>query len=315
MDPFAHLLTPSQSPARRCRGRIVPDRRRMLVIDPRRRRRATCPERPSRPKHRNPSPRSSSAAPVRWRGHASSDGWGRAGSAVRSGRRSPRANSRHPRRQHRRCRLAAYAGARHAPQDQNHRPRHRDAAAPARLQGISLPAAAPTFRDGPQDCEPDITTPPPPVCRGSACPPPGGPGVIVTPPPSGGGGFGAGYLAALPRIAEGARANPGPALYAKQVLVLIDQAQPAALEDILAQQYNLQRLNNQTLTLIAARAQLYAIPDGRTVAALVVGSRRRSPRTPRPRQLRLPPAGRNQQDAAGGGAAIRPVQNVGRARA
>ena len=107
------------------------------------------------------------------------------------------------------------------------------------------------------------------MCRGSACPPPGGPGVIVTPPPSGGGGFGAGYLAALPRIAEGARANPGPALYGKQVLVLIDQGQPAALEDILAQQYNLQRLNNQTLTLIAARAQLYAIPDGRTVAALV----------------------------------------------
>jgi subtilisin family serine protease len=95
--------------------------------------------------------------------------------------------------------------------------------------------------------------------------------VIVTPPPlpPGGGGFGAKYFAALPRIAEGARANPGPPLYAKQVLVLIDQGQPAALEDILAQQYNLQRLNNQTLTLIAARAQLYAIPDGRTVAALV----------------------------------------------
>ena len=113
--------------------------------------------------------------------------------------------------------------------------------------------------------------PPPPICRGSSCPPPGGPGVIVTPPPlpPGGGGFGANYFAALPRIAEGARANPGPALYAKQVLVLIDQAQPAALEDILAQQYNLQRLNDQTLTLIAARAQLYAIPDGRTVAALV----------------------------------------------
>ena len=50
---------------------------------------------------------------------------------------------------------------------------------------------------------------------------------------------------------------------------MIDQGQPAALEDTLAQQYNLQRLNNQTLTLIAARAQLYAIPDGRTVAALV----------------------------------------------
>lgn len=113
--------------------------------------------------------------------------------------------------------------------------------------------------------------PPPSVCHGSNCPPPGGPGVIVTPPPlpPGGGGFGTTYLAALPRIAEGARANPGPVLYGKQVLVLIDQAQPAALEDTLAQQYNLQRLNDQTLTLIAARAQLYAIPDGRTVAALV----------------------------------------------
>ena len=51
--------------------------------------------------------------------------------------------------------------------------------------------------------------------------------------------------------------------------MLIDQGQPAALEDTLAQQYNLQRLNGQTVTLIAARAQLYAIPDGRTVAAVV----------------------------------------------
>lgn len=121
--------------------------------------------------------------------------------------------------------------------------------------------------------EPKITgpsTPPPPGgCTGSRCPPPGGPGVIVTPPPSGGGGFGASYLAALPRIAEGARANAGPPFYTRQVLVLIDQAQPAALEDTLAQQYNLQRLNNQVLTLVNARAQLYAIPDGRTVAALV----------------------------------------------
>ena len=53
------------------------------------------------------------------------------------------------------------------------------------------------------------------------------------------------------------------------MLVLIDQGQPAALEDTLAQQYNLQRLNGQTVTLIAARAQLYAIPDGRTVATVV----------------------------------------------
>lgn len=132
----------------------------------------------------------------------------------------------------------------------------------------------------PKTVSPTIVTPPPsgckgthchppPGCSGSACPPPGGPGVIVTPPPAGGGGFGTGYLAALPHIAEGARANPGPVLYGKQVLVLIDQAQPVALEDTLAQQYNLRRLNNQTLTLIAARAQLYAIPDGRTVAALV----------------------------------------------
>ena len=124
----------------------------------------------------------------------------------------------------------------------------------------------------PCKAEPKITgpaTPPPPGrCTGPRCPPPGGPGVIVTPPPSGG-GFGASYLAALPRIAEGARANPGPPFYTRQVLVLIDQAQPAALEDTLAQQYNLQRLNNQVLTLVDARAQLYAIPDGRTVAALV----------------------------------------------
>jgi subtilisin family serine protease len=140
---------------------------------------------------------------------------------------------------------------------------------PPGCKGSACPPPRPPSVTDPKIASPTITTPPPPVCRGSACPPPGGPGVIVTPPPlPGGGGFGANYFAALPRIAEGARANPGPALYGKQVLVLIDQGQPAALEDILAQQYNLQRLNNQTLTLIAARAQLYAIPDNRTVAAL-----------------------------------------------
>lgn len=93
----------------------------------------------------------------------------------------------------------------------------------------------------------------------------------MTPPPlpPGGGGFTADYFAALPRIAEGARTTPGLPFYTRQVLVLIDQGQPATLEDALAQQYNLQRLNDQTLSLIAARAQLYIIPDGRTVAAVV----------------------------------------------
>jgi len=51
--------------------------------------------------------------------------------------------------------------------------------------------------------------------------------------------------------------------------VLIDQAQPSALEDTLAQQYRLQRINAQVLTLLAARAQLYAIPDGRPVGTVV----------------------------------------------
>ena len=195
-------------------------------------------------------------------------GPGRVG--VPNGPRSPRANSRHPRRQHRRAPTCGVRGR--PPCTTRTKTTGPVIVTPPPRQAARdrLPAAAPAFRGGPKIAGPTITTPPPPpVCRGSACPPPGGPGVIVTPPPSGGGGFGAGYLAALPRIAEGARANPGPALYAKQVLVLIDQGQPAALEDILAQQYNLQRLNNQTLTLIAARAQLYAIPDGRTVAALV----------------------------------------------
>jgi subtilisin family serine protease len=53
------------------------------------------------------------------------------------------------------------------------------------------------------------------------------------------------------------------------VLVLIDQDRPATLEDELAQQHNLQRLAGQAITLLAARAQLYAIPDGRTVPAVV----------------------------------------------
>jgi subtilisin family serine protease len=53
------------------------------------------------------------------------------------------------------------------------------------------------------------------------------------------------------------------------VLVLLDGGQPATLEDELAQQYNLQRLTGGTLTLIGARSQLYAVTDGRTVAAVI----------------------------------------------
>jgi subtilisin family serine protease len=92
----------------------------------------------------------------------------------------------------------------------------------------------------------------------------------VTPPPDGGGdGFGASYFASLPRVTEGALVHRGPPIFPRHVLVLIDQARPPALEDALAQQYRLQRINGQVLTLIAARAQLYAIPDGRPVATVV----------------------------------------------
>ena len=90
------------------------------------------------------------------------------------------------------------------------------------------------------------------------------------PAPPGGGRFNAAYLRSLPRISEGsgARQNLGT-FFRKQVLVLLDQGQPGSIEADLARQYRLQRINGQTLTLIAARAQLYGIPDGRTVAAVV----------------------------------------------
>ena len=114
-----------------------------------------------------------------------------------------------------------------------------------------------------------VTPPPPPRCKGSACPSP--PGVIGTPDvsPPGGGHFNPRYFESLPRITEGGRVDRGPPAFPKLVLVLLGQGQPATVEDALAQQYRLRRVNGETLTLLAARAQLYAIPDDRTVATVV----------------------------------------------
>lgn len=130
----------------------------------------------------------------------------------------------------------------------------------------------PPCTTGPKTAGPTIVTPPPPPgCKGSRCSPPDSPPLIVTPdpiPPSGR-RFDTRYFKSLPRFAEGARVDRGPIVFRQHVLVLIDQSQPAALEDDLARQYRLRRINGQILTLIAARAQLYAIRDGRTVAAVV----------------------------------------------
>ena len=128
---------------------------------------------------------------------------------------------------------------------------------------------------------PKITTPAPSPCGTSAakpCPPPPSSGLplIVTPPPPSvhypgapGGRFGATYLDSLPRFSERAPAGSPATAFPKQLLVLLNQTQPAVVEDDLARQYRLQRVSGQTLTLLAARAQLYAIPDRRSVAAVV----------------------------------------------
>lgn len=131
----------------------------------------------------------------------------------------------------------------------------------------------PPCRTAPKTASPAIVTPPSgPGCKGSACPPPSRPPLILTPgatSPPRGGRFDASYFGSLPRIAEGRQVHRGPPVFPRHVLVLIDQGQPATLEDDLARQYRLRRVNGQVLTLIAARAQLYAIRDGRTVAAVV----------------------------------------------
>jgi len=122
-------------------------------------------------------------------------------------------------------------------------------------------------------------SPPPPGCGSAGGPPcnrPDKPRIIAVPLPPlppGDDRFTPRYLSSLPRLSEGARARSSPALPAaspaNQVLVLVDQAQPATLEDDLAQQYQLRRVSGQNLTLLAARAQLYDIPDSRTVATVV----------------------------------------------
>ena len=75
----------------------------------------------------------------------------------------------------------------------------------------------------------DTAPPRPPECKSSRCP--GGPPAIVyaDPAPPGGGRFSANYLGSLPRISEGAGGRPELGIFfRKQVLVLLDQGQPAA---------------------------------------------------------------------------------------
>ena len=155
MDPFAHLLN-----LRKTRGKSLPSRcrtaagRRRIWSDWRRWCRGAGA---FTPKHRNPSPRSSSAAPSAGAGTLQArQGPGRV--EVRRGRRPRRSRIPPPkpgRRRHRRPDVRRTRAPALHHRNQNHRPRHRDAAAPARLQWDRQAAAAPTIRDRPRDCRPD----------------------------------------------------------------------------------------------------------------------------------------------------------------
>ena len=63
-----------------------------------------------------------------------------------------------------------------------------------------------------------------------------------------------------------ATANPATA---RQLLVLLAQNQPTAVEDQIARAYRLQRLNGSEIPLLGARAQVYRIGDQRPVQAVI----------------------------------------------
>ena len=62
--------------------------------------------------------------------------------------------------------------------------------------------------------------------------------------------------------------RPVPAA-ARQLLVLLAQNQPAAVEDQIASAYRLQRLSGSEIALIGARAQVYRIDDRRSMQSVI----------------------------------------------
>lgn len=102
-------------------------------------------------------------------------------------------------------------------------------------------------------------------CRGGG----GNPLVAIPIPGSGDGGP---YLRSLDTRQErtpptrAVTANPAAA---RQLLVLLAQDQPAAVEDQIASAYRLQRLSGSEIPLLGARAQVYRIDDRRPVQSVI----------------------------------------------
>lgn len=85
-------------------------------------------------------------------------------------------------------------------------------------------------------------------------------------------GRGSRYVDGLPRFEE--RTPPplltsGPDAVPQQLVVLVGTDQPGSVEDDLAAAYDLERLQNETIALLQARAQVYGIADGRPEDAVV----------------------------------------------
>ena len=121
------------------------------------------------------------------------------------------------------------------------------------------------------------TRPTPPPCgirrAGHAyrpCPGGGRPPLVAIPLP--GTGDGGPYLRSLgtreERTPPTRAATTSPAA-ARQLLVLLAQNQPTAVEDQIASAYRLQRISGSAIPLLGARAQVYRIGDQRPVQSVI----------------------------------------------
>ena len=121
-----------------------------------------------------------------------------------------------------------------------------------------------------------ITTPVPPCGIRRAghafrpCPGGGGNPLVAIPVP--GSGDGGSYLRSLGTRQERTPPTRGVTTSraaARQLLVLLAQNQPAAVEDQIAGTYRLQRLSGSEIPLLGARAQVYRIDDRRSVQSVI----------------------------------------------
>lgn len=167
---------------------------------------------------------------------------------------------------------------------------------------IELPQPTPPDTRGPRPKPPRLTdrTPPRPPPRPNRPIPQDGPGARLPPPcglsipssrpcpaskqlsgnrvlpeialPKRHPGRGGRYLDDLPRFEE---RTPSPILsdspdaVPRQVVVLIGRDQPVSLEDDLATDYSLERLESETIEVLEARAQVYGIGDNRPEQAVI----------------------------------------------